>query len=518
MEFTEFINLLQRRFGLIATSIAICFGWSINVTSNAIPIFESTVTVFVATPPSIADSIAGSPSKIGELVTGNTFGQARVKSYASIVNNRSTLEPVIEELNLGYTPEELASFVKSNALSDTVLIQITVANPDPNLAAEIANSVAKHFSDTIQNIELNSTLDLSQLIRASIVKEAVANPTPVYPRKFFNYVLGIFVGSLLGLAISLFLKMMDKSLKNEGDIGTTALLGVIAFDQSAKSFPLTIELDTYNARTEAFRVIRTNILHELDKSKVQSFLVTSCFAAEGKSTSSLNIGFAIAQSGYRVLVIEADMRRPSFKNYYQQLGIAVSEKYRSDYGLSVLLDPSRKKLTLRNFNMNLNATKFPNLSILQSGPTPTNPAELLGTEVFHDLIELAESEFDYVIIDTPPALSVADATIVARVVSKVALIIHAGKTSKNNFQALQAALRDVDVELMGAVLNKVPKHKRGERYGYTYSSRQSGYYRYAYDYDGYHQGNEVSNSSSSRNFPAKLKRFISDKNRNASSD
>jgi polysaccharide biosynthesis transport protein len=508
MEFSEFVSLLQRRFGLILTSIAICFAWSFQQTSNAIPIYESTVTVFVATPPSIADSIAGSQSKIGELTTGNTFGQARVKSYASIVNNSSTLEPVVQELGLTYSTEELAESIKSVAVADTVLIQISVQNPDPKLAAEIANSVAKHFSETIQTIELNSTLDLSQLIRASIVKEAVPNFTAVYPRKFFNYVLGIFVGSLLGFGVSLLLKLMDKSLKNEGDIGSTSLLGVIAFDQSAKDFPLTTELDTYHPRTEAFRVIRTNILHELDKNEIQSFLVTSCFAAEGKSTSSLNIGYAISLSGYSVLVIEADMRRPSFKNYAQKLAKDMTETNKSDHGLSTILNNSTAKLTKKILNEHLNQTKFANLWIMPSGPTPSNPAELLGTERFESLIQLAESEFDYVIIDTPPALSVADATVVARVVPKVALVIHAGKTSKNNFQALQSALGDVDVALMGAILNKVPKHKRGERYGYTYSSRQSGYYRYSYDYDSNYGAHSSSNVSKTKILQKKLAKIF----------
>jgi len=480
LEYSELLNLIKRRITLILTFLAIGTSFSIYQTANLVPVFEARTTIFVATPPG-SDLSVGS-SQIGQLTTGNTFSQARVKSYASIVNNRGTLDPVINELKLKYSPEQLARNVRAVAIADTVLIEISVRDGDPNLAAAIANSVAKNFSNTVTLIELNTKRGNSELINVSTVKSAVPNPNPIYPRKAFNYILGMFFGGLVGFGLSLLLRILDSSMKNEQDLGDTPLLGVVSFDLLAKSKPLTVKMDTYSSRVEAYRVIRTNVLHYLEKSKKKVLLITSCFAGEGKTTSSLNVAFAIAQSGFKVLVLEADMRRPSFKDHSSDLGIPINISRTGSFGFSSLLSQKSRVITKRDCLRAITSTNISNMWVLQSGPTPKNPAELLGSDLLVSIIDKLESLFDFIIIDTPPLLAVADATIIARKVNEVLLITHAGETSKRNFNAAKSALSDVDVALAGVVLNKVPKYKRGEVYGYTYSARGKDYYRYSYDY------------------------------------
>jgi capsular exopolysaccharide synthesis family protein len=461
-----------------------------------LPVFEARTTIFVATPP--GGDVSAGGSQIGQLTTGNTFSQARVKSYAAIVNNKETLDPVIEELKLKYSPEQLASNVRAVSIADTVLIEISVRDGDPNLASAIANSVAKNFSNTVTLIELNTKRGNSDLINVSIVKAAVLNPDPVYPRKAFNYLLGIFFGGLVGFGLALLLRILDSSMKNEQDLGDTPLFGVVSFDPLAKSNPLTVKMDAYSSRVEAYRVIRTNVLHYLEKSKKKSFVVTSCFAGEGKTTSSLNIAFAVAQAGFKVLVLEADMRRPSFKDHYNELGIPIKISKTRSSGLSALLTQKSKVITKKDCLRAVTSTNISNLWVLEAGPTPKNPAELLGSDKLLTIMDKLESLYDCIIIDTPPLLAVADATIVARKVQQVLLIAHAGETSKRNFNASKSALHDVDVVLAGVILNKVPKYKRGEVYGYTYSARGSDYYRYSYDYD-------LSHPNSTYNLPVKRK-------------
>lgn len=480
MDYRDIYRLVRKH--LVASIMLICIGLggSAYVTSQTKKIYEAKSTIFVATPPSLLDTTGGG-SKIGELTTGNAFSQARVKSYAQIISSPDTLIPVISELKLNMTPGDLASKVSAISYTDTVLLEITVHDQSPTRAADIANSVANHFAITVQQIELNSNQNLSSLIKVSVVRQAKPNFTPIAPRKIFNYLLGVFIGGVFALLYLLIRKSLDNTVKTEDDLKPTSLFGVVAYDGKAVEFPLISMLDPYAPRTEAYRVVRTNILHFLEKAARNDFFISSCFVGEGKSTGSINTALAISQAGFRVLVVEADMRRPSFKKYGEELGVDFERSSTQNQGLSYLLASPSTKLTSRNLSTQIVTTRHENFYLLPSGEEPDNPAELLGSQRFVEISQLFANSFDFVIYDTPPILAVADATIIARVIPNGVLMCHAGKTMLSSLFAAKAALKEVDCELTGAILNKVPKPKAGEAYGYTYSGRAD-IYRYSYNY------------------------------------
>ena len=493
MNFEDLLLMVRRRLALILMLGTLGLAFSVHQTSKIIPMFQATATIFVSTPPGSNELGQSNGSQLGELNTGSSFTQARVKSYAKIVNNVETLLPVKKELGLTYGIQELATRVSASSPVGTVLIDVTVEDPDPLLAAQIANSVAFHFSQTVLSIELNSTLDPTKLIKLSTVQRAEPNYSPVSPRKNLNYFLGLFSGLMLALVISLFLRYLDKSMKNEKDLGVTPLLSVMSFDKTAKDHPLVSQLSSYDPRIEAYRQLRTNVLHILENSKDNCIAVTSCFSGEGKTTTSLNFGLVLSNAGFRVLVIEADMRRPTMMKYLSQ-GFEGLAKPR--YGLSSLAlvkDVSTLGRILTESTLKLEDSR---LEVLVSGDTPQNPAEILGSETFVKLLDEARTLYDYVIVDTPPILAVADASIVARVTKKILLVMHAGETSKSNFEAAREALLNVGVTLTGAVLNKIPKHKAGERYGYSYTDSRKGYYRYSYSYSPSEVSDDASKSKS----------------------
>jgi capsular exopolysaccharide synthesis family protein len=209
----------------------------------------------------------------------------------------------------------------------------------------------------------------------------------------------------------------------------------------------------------------------------------------------------LAQAGFTVLIIEADLRRPGLLKYLKQSN---SEFKLSKYGTSEILIEEEKSLIRKKLLSSVVQTKYNQLEILFSGKVPNNPAELLGGENFYELVEMAKTIYDYVIIDTPPVLAVADASIVSRVTEEVLLVMHAGKTSKRNFEAARESLLAVGVTLTGVMLNKIPKHKSGERYGYTYSDPKMGYYRYSYEY----KPSEVTHGSENqKKFPKGFKKL-----------
>jgi len=268
-------------------------------------------------------------------------------------------------------------------------------------------------------------------------------------------------------------------MKSEKDLGDTPLLGVVAFDGEASDKPLIPQLGTYSIRTEAFRVFRTNMLHSLDSNDQNCIALSSCFSGEGKTTATLNLGFAIAQAGFSIVVVEADMRRPGIFKYLSNIDANVKK---AKFGLSSLLSEDSSAALRKKISSATIEISETNLDVILSGDTPDNPAELLGGQRFIDLVEILKIKYDYVLVDTPPVLAVADASIVGRVTENLALLVHAGSTSKRNFEAAREAIGSVGVIMTGALLNKVPKHKAGEHYGYTYSDPRMGYYRYSYDY------------------------------------
>ena len=479
VEPSDFLLLIRRRLALILILTSAGLAFSIYSTSKMTPMYSSTATIFVSTPPSISDPLQVSGNKLGDLATGNNFTQARVKSYATIINNVATLKPVVEELKLSGGPEALASRVSAVAPPNTVLMYVTAVDPNPVLASKIANSVANHFSETVLNIELNSISDKTKVIKLSVVQDAQPNFKPVSPRKNFNYLLGIFAGAMLALTIALILRYLDKSMKSEKDLGETQLLGVIAFDSLAIEKPLVPQLGAYSVRTEAFRIFRTNLLHMLDQVNSNCTALSSCFSGEGKTTATLNLGFTIAQAGFKVVIVEADMRRPGISKYLTGL---IPNFQKNKFGLSNLLIEKNSLSMKRKIHSATTLISKTNLSLILSGETPDNPSELLEGERFNELIDILCSTYDYVLIDTPPVLAVADATIISRFTENIVLLVHAGSTSKRNFEAAREAIRGVGVTLNGAILNKVPKHKAGDHYGYTYSDPMNGYYRYSYDY------------------------------------
>ena len=175
MDFEELLSLVRRRLALILILGTLGLAFSVYQTSKTVPLFQATATIFVSTPPGSNELSSG--NKLGELATGNNFTQARVKSYATIINNAETLKPVIEELGLTYSVQELATQVSATAPADTVLIFVKVINRDPELAAKIANSVASNFSMTVLKIELNSIIYSSILFKTALIIVSISDST-----------------------------------------------------------------------------------------------------------------------------------------------------------------------------------------------------------------------------------------------------------------------------------------------------------------------------------------------------
>lgn len=191
------------------------------------------------------------------------------------------------------------------------------------------------------------------------------------------------------------------------------------------------------AVVEAYKTIRTNLMYLLSQSPSRTFAVSSSLPGEGKSSCAVNLAIAFSQLGSKVLLIDADLRKPSV---YRKLRLQNAK------GLSSVLVGFCK---LEEAIVNINA----NLDVLVSGPTPPNPSELVASDNMSELLDVLKNKYDYIVIDTPPVNVVSDAVLLAPKTEGILMVVQDRKTTHEEFKKAITNLNFADVRLLGVVLN-----------------------------------------------------------------
>jgi polysaccharide biosynthesis transport protein len=214
---------------------------------------------------------------------------------------------------------------------------------------------------------------------------------------------------------------------------------------------------------ESYRALRTSLLLSNLGSPPKVIMVTSALPQEGKTTTSINCGVVLAQKGVRVLLIDADLRRPSI---HKTLGMGPRS------GLSnVLTGSSTLEQTITRSSI------LPNLYILPAGTPPPNPAELLASTNMRDVLAQLREQYDHIVVDTPPSLSVTDAVVLSPRADAVMLVIRSAQTTKQALRRARDILTQVNAKVVGVLLNAVDLTSPDYYYYYEYQSKYSGYYR-----------------------------------------
>lgn len=284
----------------------------------------------------------------------------------------------------------------------------------------------------------------------------------VYPRMTVNVILAFMATLLLGVGLAFVLDYLDRTIKTADDVERLVgapLLGIIPIVAEAGDDPKAqVDRDLYVFRNptsqaaECCRSIRTNILFSAADRPMKTITVSSPRPREGKTTTTLYMGTIMAQSGQRVLIVDTDLRRPRL---HKSLGVSKNR------GLTNLI------LGDAAIDDVIKTTDIPNLFILPSGPQPPNPAELLLTNRFKQVLAELEARFDRILLDSPPVLAVTDAVVLARLSSGVMLIAQAGKTLLDDVAYSARQFRDIDAPILGVILNDMDLNDR--RYGgYAY--------------------------------------------------
>ena len=463
MDLQDYYRLIRRNLALITIFVLLGLGAAAAITYTETPQYQADAQLFVSTPASAID--------ISALAQGSSFTQQRVISYAQIINGPRTLDEVIKQLGLNISEVDLAKKVKASAPLNTVLINLSVTDTDPVLAAKIANAIGAEFSSTVNLLEQGSSSAVdNNTIKVSVVKYAVAPTAPSSPKKTINLLLGLILGFGLGLGLALLRAIFDTSVKNENDLDETPLLAAFAFENIVKTKPLITQISKWAGRTESFRQLRTSIQYLNPDQPPKVIAITSAFADEGKTNVAINLALSLVQSGHRTLLVDGDLRRPKV---FENFGIKASHVGLSELlagKISINLETSLARAT--------DVIQEHNLSILSTGHLPPNPAELLDSDTFRNTLDLLRTQYDFVIIDTPPILLVADAQVMAPFVDGTILVVRAGKTRKNQYLGARQAITSVGGKVLGVVLNQVPNFVVQGDYGYKYSGDYKGAYGY----------------------------------------
>jgi succinoglycan biosynthesis transport protein ExoP len=294
----------------------------------------------------------------------------------------------------------------------------------------------------------------------SVVDKAQVPGGPFKPNLPLNIMIGLCIGMLLGLGTAFSIEWIDDTIKTPDDLGAKlglASLGVIPGVGKGLAVREQLE-DPRSQVSEAYQSVRTALQFSTDHGVPRSLLVTSTRASEGKSSTALALAQTLASLGASVLLIDADLRKPTFRGPSS-----------TSQGLSSLLAGSEKVAEC------VHPTQMERLFLLPSGPIPPNPAELLASGRFKEILDEALAKFDHIIIDSPPVLGLADAPMLASSTEGTLMVIEAGAIRRAAALNAVNRLRASDARLMGAILTKFNALKVGYGYGYGYGYGEDAY-------------------------------------------
>ncbi len=341
--------------------------------------------------------------------------------------------------------------------------------------ARDAENDAKVYSQINQR---QKEINLTGMLKANnvrILDRATPPRTPVFPLLRVNLPVGAVAGLIFGLLLAFTIEALDNTIKSpeaaEEMVGAP-LLGVVPMlSQSRQHLPtdaperdLAVFKDPSSLAAEACRSIRTNMLFIAAQKEFSLFSVTSPGPQDGKTTVAINLAVTMAQAGGKILLIDTDMRRPRI---HRSFGL------KSDKGISSVIagDTPLKDA--------ISKSEVPSLDVLPCGPMPPNPAELLHTERFRQILAECRSSYDRVILDSPPIGPVTDPAIIGGVTDGVVLVLRAGHTTREATQFARRQLGDAGARILGLVINQTDRKGGRYGYGYSYYSQYGRYYRTA---------------------------------------
>ena len=442
MEPIEYLRTVTRRWLLIVITgllgAAAAWGYAATIPAE----YQATNSVFVT-------SDRGETTS--ELLQTSTFTQNLVQSYAQLATTPTVLDPVISRLGLNISSQALATRVTAVTPLNTVFINITVTSRSAQQSVDLADAVSSSLATTVENLAPKGPDNLPS-ITVKTVSPAQLPGSPSAPNTQLIVITGLLLGLVLGVLYALAREVFDTRVSTEKDlnrVSATPLLGTVGRKKRTDPAGLVMRVMPHSALAEAYRRVRANLEFIDVDSPPRSTVVTSAVTRDGKSTTAINLALAMAERSSRVLLIDADLRRPSIAELCDLEG---------DVGLTTVLlgDVGPDDAIVRWSD---------GLDVLPSGAVPPNPGQLLGSAAMKALMERLLSEYDFIVVDSPPLLPATDALGLSHLTDGAIVVARYKATTRQQLTTTLESLEAVNARILGIVLNQVRERRAEVYYG-----------------------------------------------------
>lgn len=446
MELREYLHALRMRWWLLVGLAVLGAVVALAAFLLTPPVYASTVTFYVSVPP-----VAG-----GSSATATQYAQAKVSSYVSLVGSEESARRVVADQKLDASPASVASSITASAQLNTTVLTATVRSGSAERSLAVARGLANTFGPLVD--QLDNAGRPSAIIGVDVVSGPTLDATPVSPDLGRFLALGLLAGLVLGALLAVLRDLLDVTVRSSSaaaELVGAPTLGVVDEDRDERG------------RAESVRQLRTNLAFLRAAGRREAgadvVIVTSALRGEGKTTTALDLARSMALGGEQVLLVEADLRRPT---------LAAALGLESERGLSAVLTGQ----------VEVGAAVRPGgidgLSVLPAGTVPPDPAELLSSPRMADVVAALRSGYDRVLLDASPLLPVTDAVICAGLVDGALLVVRWGRTHRDEVARAVAMLEQVHAPVLGTVLNG-RRLTRYERRRYSSSASDFSWFAHA---------------------------------------